>query len=116
VTIRNDPGDSTDVVFARLLGAKITFCSTSTYCLFPALGRTNETYIVQAPLYGGSSSWLLEVEKRHNHFHYIKEPMYTSQSVNGKSPSEIVQLLTGDVPIAEQIIAEDSVGAYATSV
>jgi hypothetical protein len=42
--------------------------------------------------------------------------MYTSQSVNGKSPSEIVQLLTGDVPMAEQMIAEDSIDAYATSV
>ncbi|KAL3920111.1 MAG: hypothetical protein SGILL_003425 [Bacillariaceae sp.] len=78
VTVRNSKEDTVDVVYGRLLGAKTLFCGPSTFCLIPALGRTSNTIVVQAPLFGGSPNWLDDVAKRYDNFQYAKEPVIGS--------------------------------------
>jgi hypothetical protein len=106
VSIRNDPNESHDVVFARLLLAKtMLFCPPSSYCLIPALGRTKavgKTILVQSSLFGPIPGWLgtLMDDATNNllsqaniNLHYVSEPFLTSTTLQKLTLSDVLSRL-----------------------
>lgn len=101
ISVRNDPKEGHDVVFARLLLAKtLLFCAPSTYCLIPALGRSKdvgETIMVQSSLFGPprQQGWLSEVEEAgrkygYNRFRHVSEPLLTSTMLQAMALPDIL--------------------------
>ncbi|KAG7338751.1 hypothetical protein IV203_001210 [Nitzschia inconspicua] len=101
VTIRNSPKETHALVFARLLLSKtLLFCAPSSYCLIPALGRSQavgETIVVQSPLFGPIPGWLGDIKSassdRNYSFRYVSEPMITSTVLRNLSLPEILSRL-----------------------
>lgn len=86
VSIRNDDVNETmAITYVRMVAAKWSFCGSSTFCLYPALATSGESYILQSPLYGGYRSWISKVAKSFENVHYIKgEIIFSSELRNWK--------------------------------
>jgi hypothetical protein len=84
VSIRNDDVSETmAITYVRMVAAKWLFCGSSTFCLFPALATSGESYILQSPLYGGYRSWINKVADSFENVHYKKgEIIFSSESRN----------------------------------
>ncbi|KAI2506002.1 hypothetical protein MHU86_8413 [Fragilaria crotonensis] len=92
VSIRNG-NESMAVTYARMVAANWSFCGSSTFCLYPALATAGKSYILQSPLYGGTSSWLGMVAEMLDNVHYIKDEMIFSTEYHGWNVSYIVERL-----------------------
>jgi hypothetical protein len=97
VSIRNDDVNETmAMTYARLVASKWSFCGSSTFCLFPALATTGESYILQSQLYGGRRgrrSWINKVVESFPNVHYVNEPFVRSIDFWKWNVSEIVKRL-----------------------
>jgi hypothetical protein len=97
VSIRNDDVSETmAITYVRMVAAKWLFCGSSTFCLFPALATSGESYILQSPLYGGYRSWINKVAESFENVHYKKgEIIFSSESRNWKITRIIRRLRRG---------------------
>jgi hypothetical protein len=98
ISIRNNPQETHDVVFARLLSSKtMLFCAPSSYCLIPALGRNQavgDTIMVQSSLFGSIPGWLGDLEQsKDSRLRYVSESLLTSTMLQKLSIPEIVSKL-----------------------
>lgn len=80
--------------FARFATAKVTICSASTYCFWPALSNPNEVYFPITSLIAGADSPIV-APYFGEHFHWIESPEIIS-SFKGLRPwTNIIEVLQG---------------------
>ena len=85
--------------YARLAGARVTICSASTYCLWPALASRGKAYFPLTSLVGGADNIALaKVMKLPPHFEWIEDPLLISDLRSFRPWSAVVEYLLGNTP------------------
>lgn len=81
---------------ARLSFAKVTICSASTYCFWPALSTDGQAYFPVTSLIAGADS--IELAPNFGkHFHWINEPKIISNFKGYRPWTAVLDVLTGKV-------------------
>jgi hypothetical protein len=82
----------------RLAFAKVTICSASTYCFWPALSSNGTSYFPVTSLIAGADSIELAPDFG-NHFHWINEPKIISNFKGFRPWTGIIDVLMGKAPL-----------------
>ena len=101
ISIRNDDQESMDEVYARMVASKQLICAASTFCLFPAIATTGESYILRSPLLGGSPTWVDTLSEYFPQVHYVDEKYVLAHEFFEWNVTEIVQMLEDQEPSDE---------------
>jgi hypothetical protein len=76
---------------ARLAYARVTICSISTFCLWPAIAANGTAYFPRTELIAGG----MTVASFGNHFHWIQQPeTLLGVRLQHQSPTRVVAMLT----------------------
>ena len=99
VSIRNNKNvnETVSMTYARMVAANWSFCSSSTFCLYPALATAGESYILQSPLSGRSPGWLDKVSESFENVHYVEGEVIFSRDFPGWNTTEVVNALERNV-------------------
>ena len=67
VSIRNSSLETHSMIYTRLIKAKMTFCTSSTYCLWPTLAAEGKRVLLPSLLYGGQHpNWVDKLDGHGN--------------------------------------------------
>ena len=92
VSIRNDDVNETlAMTYVRMVAANWSFCSPSTFCLYPALATAGESYSLQSALYDSGRVWLDTVAESFENVHYIKDEIIFEAEYWKWSTTDIVK-------------------------
>ncbi len=84
--------------YVRLSRAKVTICSASSYCLWPAIANVNgSVHFPLTSLAAGADSIELAPDFG-SHFHWIAEPKIISNFKNVRPWTAIIDILRADAP------------------
>eukprot|EP01041_Mallomonas_annulata_P009316 gene9316-19342_t len=92
-------GGNEITVWAQFYLANITYCSASTYCFYPAIARTQTTYMSATDYIGakeGSASGHVFI---HPNYHWIKYPRLYNNFTKDTPVQDILNTLRMDLPI-----------------
>jgi hypothetical protein len=88
--------------YVRLSRARVTICSASSYCLWPAIANRNgSAHFPLTSLAAGADS----IELAPNlgaHFHWIEDPKIISNFKNVKPWTAIIDILRAELPVAKR--------------
>jgi hypothetical protein len=90
ITIRNDPSETIPMVFSRLILAKYTFCSRSTFCLFPSIASFGESFVQK----GGVGYFFEHIANAYDNIHLMDEPVLLSHEATKRGINYTIQWLT----------------------
>lgn len=84
--------------YYRLTYARVTICSASSYCLWPAIANEGTAHFPVSSLVAGVDTIELAVNMTH-HFHWIDEPKIISNFKGLRPWTMILDVLTGKAPM-----------------